>query len=83
MAYTALESMVAGSDQEPVDLPRLTVADVFGHYERMGAALERAIDAYKGLPKASQQQSVTSLKDITKACDSVIKTATRMLEANR
>ncbi len=82
MANT-LESIITAAQQEPADLPRLPAAQVFIHYQRMGTALERIVEAYKLLPGASPQGWTADLTEIIKICESVAKTAERLLEANK
>ena len=83
MAATLLDTLATQAAQEPPELPRLTVSNTFIHYARLGAALARAMEAYKKLPDAPPQGCTDDLKDLIKNCDAAIKTATRLLEANR
>jgi hypothetical protein len=78
-----LDSIVSASEVESPDLPRLTVANTFIHYMRLCAALERASEICKRIPESNPQNCTDALKDLVKTCESAIKTATRLLEANR
>lgn len=79
----ALETIVAQSVAEPPELPRLTVAQTFIHYQRLATSLENATDELKRIPTAQTDRVTECLKDIVKQCETAIKTANRMLEANR
>jgi hypothetical protein len=83
MADTNLMAVLAAEEREPVDLPRLTTANLFTHYMRIGKALNQAIEAYKALPDAAPKACDSALLDIAKQCDIASKTAMRLLEANR
>ena len=80
---STLDAIVTNAQSEPVELPRLTTANVFTHYARLGSALERAADAFKKIPDATDRSLTDELKELMKACDVAIKTAARLLEANR
>ena len=80
---TALDSIVAKATEEPAELPRLTVANTFLTYQRVGIQLENACAKYKALPEAkSQQDSNDSLKELIRAAEAAIKHCSRLLEAN-
>lgn len=78
-----LNTIAAAAAAEPVELPRLTTAQVFVNYEQMGKAIERIADAYKSIPGAAQQSCASALKEIVQQCESVSKKALRLLEANQ
>lgn len=78
-----VDAIVGAATAEPIELPRLTVANVFINYGRLGAALGQAVEAYKALPSTAQQTSTDTLKEIVKQCEGAIKIASRLLEANR
>ena len=69
---------------DPPELPRLTVAQTFITYQRMGKALETACASYKALPDVnSVQDGASTLTDLIRACEAVIKHAQRLQEGNR
>lgn len=78
-----LDAITMQAEKEPVELPRLTAAQVFIHYARIGRQLEQAIAAYKSIPDATQNKCTESLKAIVQSCRTAIDTAERLLEANR
>lgn len=80
---TVLDSIVSQSSQESPELPRLTAANVFIHYARMGLAIDRLGASYRRLPDATQQGLTDELKQIMKEADSIAKYAARLVEANR
>lgn len=82
MADTALGAIIDNAAREPADLPRLPAAQVFIHYARLGAALERAAASYKHIPACTPQCVTDELKELVKACEIAIKTAQRMIESN-
>jgi hypothetical protein len=80
---TVMDSIVAKSEDGP-ELPRLTVSNTFITYQRIGVALESACTEYKALPDAKSQQDTTErLKQLIRACEGIMKHATRLLEANQ
>jgi len=80
----ALDSILAKHAEEPPELPRLTVANTFLTYQRIGMALETACARFKALPDVkSQQDSNEALKELIKSCEAAIKHAARLLEANQ
>lgn len=78
-----LDAILTESALEPVELPRMTTSMVFTHYNRLGTQLESAIRSFKALPDASPQGCTDELKELVKACENAIRTAQRLLEANR
>lgn len=81
---STLEQITAAATAEPVELPRLTVANTFVTYNRLVAQLRVAGELGVHLPDCNTpQDSDACLKDLVKACESVIRYANRLLEANR
>jgi len=78
-----LAAIAANEEKVAPDLPRLTTAGVFVHYQRLGKALEQAVDAYKRLPDMVPKTSDEVLLEIAKQCDAASKLAMRLLEANK
>jgi hypothetical protein len=81
---SVVDSIVAKSAEESPDLPRLTVANTFMTYQRLGGQLEAACGHYKALPDAKHSLDTTNgLKELIRACEAAVKHATRLLEANQ
>ena len=78
-----LDTITTEQSAPAVELPRLTVADTFKHYARMGVCFERALTAYKAMPEATPQGCTDELKAIMAECETISKTAARLLEANK
>lgn len=78
-----LSQVLAEALSEPPELPRLTVAQTFVHFQRMHTALENAMHECSQVPAATQADCSQHLKDLIRYCETAIKTANRMLEANR
>ena len=83
MADNNLQAIVDVAALEPPDLPRLTTANVFITYSRLGVQLSTAFEEYKRLPDATPQNCTEALKALVKNCEAAIANATRLLEANR
>jgi hypothetical protein len=74
---------VGKHSEEAPDLPRLTVANTFLTYQRVGIQLEQACTRYKALPDAKSQQDTTEgLKELIRSLEAAAKHAARLLEAN-
>ena len=78
-----LSHVLAEALNDPPELPRLTVAQTFVHYQRLALAIENAGDELKRIPTAQPDRVTECLKDIVRQCEIAIKTAQRMLEGNR
>jgi hypothetical protein len=79
-----LGKVTASMSADPPELPRLTVAQTFITYQRIGTALESACAGYKELPNVSSvDDGRRALTDIIRGCEAVIKHAQRLLEGNR
>lgn len=80
---SALDAIAKAAEQEPVDLPRLTAANVLIHVARIGTCLEIAVNEYRKIPEAKQNSFDPILRNLIGQCETVIKTASRLIEANR
>lgn len=84
MAKSELDAIVNHASTEPVELPRLTTADTFIQYHRMGTNLHSATEAFKKLPDCNSVGAANDyLKEIIRYCEGVIRSAQRLTEANR
>lgn len=83
MQTETLNAILAESTKEPPELPRLTVAQTFVHYNRLRLSLNHAVNACSLVPDSSTNDVAAQLKEIITRCEIAIKTANRMLEANR
>jgi hypothetical protein len=83
MSDNNLQAIVDVASQEPPELPRLTVANTFIYYQRVGIALVRAKEAFDKIPDSTPVGCTDELKSLIKECEGVIKGAARLLEANR
>jgi hypothetical protein len=81
---STLNQIVDDQTAEVPELPRLPVADTFIAFNRMGVSLDNARESFKKIPETASRDQVTAhLKDIVKFCAATIKTAERLLEANK
>lgn len=84
MSPSSLDKIVVEQSAEAPELPRLPVADTFMTFNRMGVQLDNARESFKKIPETASRDQVTAhLKDIVKFCNAAVKTAERLLEANR
>lgn len=81
---TTLEQIAETTTAEPIELPRLTVANTFITYNRLMDQLRNAAEAGQKLPTCNLPlESVEALKAIVRASEAVIKYAGRLIEASK